>query len=308
MIKLYATLFCSLLFSLLASTSAIGQARDTALPPPLPTLPQYNAGFDVIIKNNGEIVHGLVKEVSPLYVYYKRTDIPDGPIYSLPRNEVYAISYRNQVTDYLQPVDADNAHHPAYKDPRKYYPNIDWDDRNMFSNGVAFIGVGALRSFSKVKNAGNYSSSASFPIVSLGYEVYFKDNLRLGALIGFGQHNFSKEEYSDYDSTINNLSLKENIFGLYVYGKYTFLSSTSRLQPYVTAGLGLATSHVKSENRISFTDDSKVILVKSGARSAGINIMARVGAEYYFSKQARAFLEVGSGLALINLGVAVSVN
>jgi hypothetical protein len=34
-------------------------------------------------------------------VKYKRTDIPDGPLYQLLRSEVYAISYRNQLKEIL---------------------------------------------------------------------------------------------------------------------------------------------------------------------------------------------------------------
>ncbi len=41
------------------------------------------------------------KRSRPNYISYQRTDIPDGPIYTIPRNEVYVISYRNQVKDYI---------------------------------------------------------------------------------------------------------------------------------------------------------------------------------------------------------------
>jgi hypothetical protein len=58
-----------------------------------------SAQFDVIIKNNGDIIYGKVTEVT--LVKYKRTDIPDGPLYQLLRSEVYAISYRNQLKEIL---------------------------------------------------------------------------------------------------------------------------------------------------------------------------------------------------------------
>lgn len=306
---IYTTYRYMLLIAFLSCTQAFGQADTSKMPAPPPQPVQHNAGFDVIIKTNGDIVYGLVTEVAPYLIFYKRTDIPDGPIYSIPRNEVYAISYRNQVKDYIQPFDDNGALENPYPYNRdlKRYRDIDYK-KDFFSNGTALIGFGFLRSFSKVDNPDEYSSSGVSPVISLGYEVYYKDNIKIGALIGFGSHKFSNENYSDYDSTFNDLQLKENIFGLYVYGKYSFLKSTSRLQPYVTVGAGIATSHVKSENRISFTnDESKVILVKSGARSAGLNIMARVGAEYFVSKQLQVFLDAGSGLSAINLGVSVSV-
>ena len=44
-----------------------------------------------------------VKEVDDFIVKYKRTDIPDGPIYTIARREIYAISYRNQVKEFFNP-------------------------------------------------------------------------------------------------------------------------------------------------------------------------------------------------------------
>lgn len=314
-------------------TQAYGQ-NDTAktLPPPPPSQPmQPNAGFDVIIKRSGEIVYGLVTEVAPYWVYYKRTDIPDGPIYSLPRNEVYAISYRNQVKDYLSPVDNNTAQMPGGgaagtigAGDISAYPRIDYN-RNFLQKGAVHLGIGFIRSFSKVENANNYSPAGGMPVITLAYDASFNtnrnydrnnpysisrtNNLKVGVLIGFGSHKFSNEDYSAYDSTINNISLKENMFGLYAYGKYSLLSNTSRIQPYLTLGLGIATSRITSENRIRFVnDDSKTLLVKSGARGVGLNIMARAGAAYYFSDQLQAFIDAGSGLSLLNLGVSFAVD
>lgn len=308
--NMYTSFRLLLLLVLFTCTQAYSQTDTGKAPmPPLPPLPvQQNAGFDVIIKTNGDILYGLVTEVAPYLIFYKRTDIPDGPIYSVPRNEVYAISYRNQVKDYIHPFGADAPMPPVNNRNPDLYPDINYRKADMFRKGTVYIGIGFLRSFTKVDNASKYSSSAGAPVLSLGYEAYIKSNIRVGAMIGFGTHKFSNQEYSNYDSTFNDISLKENTFGIYVYGKYSLLQTTSPLQPYITLGLGVASSHVLSENRISFTNDaSKVILVKSGARSAGVNIMARIGAEYFISKQLQAFIDAGSGLSIINLGIAVSV-
>ncbi len=281
---------------------------DTALPvSPQPV--RQNAGFDVIIKTNGEILHGLVTEVGPILVYYKRTDIPDGPIYTVLRNELYAISYRNQVTDYLQPVNANpvppvnSKHNPA----NGYYPNINYK-KNILANGSVNLSLGFIRAFTKVDNPNNYTANGGAPVISLSYDVRVQNNVKAGLLVGFGSHKFSSGSYSSYDSTISNVDLKEAVFGIYGYGKYMILSNTSRLQPFITIGVGLATSHVTSETRIGFmNDDSKTLLIRSGARGASLNLMARAGAAYYFNKQFQLFADVGSGLALINLGLTVSV-
>lgn len=290
--------------------NAYGQSdSQRVIPPPPHAIPQ-NAGFDVIVKLNGDIVYGLVKKVGPQYISYQRTDIPDGPIYVIPRNEVYVISYRNQVTDYINSDDTtsvtDNGKYYLKKAPQ--IRHINYKENDLFKNGTAYIQLGFIRSFSKVNDIKSYTSSASFPVISLGYEINYKSNLKLGAQIGFGSHKFSTQQFSSYDSTKNDIALKENIFALYVYGKYYVSKSASRLQPYIKGGLGITSSNIISNNTISFTNDnSQEILVKSGSRSTGIGIIARIGGEYFVSKQLQVYLDAGVGLSVINAGVAFSI-
>ncbi len=78
----------SLLFVLLLIISFgihRANAQNDSTPVLLPQPIKQNAGFDVIVKLNGDLVYGLVKEVGPVYISYQRTDIPDGPIYKIPR-------------------------------------------------------------------------------------------------------------------------------------------------------------------------------------------------------------------------------
>ncbi len=300
--------FLFFVFLLLMSVSinrVYGQTDSSSVQIPHPI--QLNAGFDVIVKLNGDLVYGLVKEVGPYYISYQRTDIPDGPIYTIPRNEVYVISYRNQVKDYIN----GRTIGPAIQDsiPNDKTENISKKKESInFENGDLHLGLGFLRSFSKVKNVNNYSSSVTFPVVSIAYEVPYKKNLQLGLLIGFGTHKFSDQNYSTYDSTNNNIKLTENIFGLYVYGRYYFLNGSSRLQPYILAGPGITSSNIHSENKISFTNDnSQIILVKSGARSTGLGIIARAGAQYFVTNQFQVSLDAGVGLSVIKLGVSFAL-
>ena len=287
---------------LLTSVTVYGQtdSQKVVLQKPIPP----NAGFDVIVKTNGDIVYGLVKEVGPYFISYQRTDIPDGPIYTIPRNEVYVISYRNQVKDYITPVNDQIQEQPYYSQRFINYKK----DTGLFKHGIVRIQFGFIRSFTKVKDVKSYSSSGSFPVVSIGYEVLFKQNLNLGVQIGFGSHNFSRQQFSAYDSTRTDVTLKENIFALYLYGRYYLLKNTSPLQPYIAAGLGITSSNIISNNKISFTNDnSQVILVKSGERSTGLGLMARAGAEYFISNQLQLSLDAGYGLSVINAGVAFTL-
>lgn len=294
------TVFVSLL--LISASGAFGQV-DTPVTHSPHSPVQLNAGFDVIVKLNGELVYGLVKEVGPYYISYQRTDIPDGPIYTIPVNEVYVISYRNQVKDYIHPENMAPSLPPLLN-----YRNINYKNNALFRNGSIHFGLGFLRSFSKVKDVSNYSSSGSFPVISFGYEVSYTNNLNLGLEMGFGNHNFSNQNFSSYDSTQNNITLKENIFALYVYGRYFLTNNSSRLQPYLLAGLGVTSSHIRSENQISFTNDNtQILLVKSGSRSTGLGIQARVGAEYFISSELQAYLDAGVGLSAINAGIAITL-
>ncbi|HEV8084848.1 MAG TPA: hypothetical protein VGP55_16690 [Chitinophagaceae bacterium] len=310
MYKIYKLLSCILFTALLFITHANAQVDSQKVSPPPPQANPVNAGFDVIIKYNGDIVYGLIKEVTPDYISYKRTDIPNGPVYTIFRSEVYAISYRNQVKEYMNPSNTDELPPGiGMNNQVEPYPKINYKKTDFLKNGTARIGLGFIRSFSKVSNAKNYSSSGSFPVISFAYDANFKSNVHLGLMLGFGSHNFSDDKFSSYDNTINNISLKENIFGLYIYGRYELFNNASRLQPYVMAGLGITSSHVLSENKINFTtNNTQTLLVKSGSRAAGIGITARIGSVYYINNQLQAFLDAGVGLSVINIGLAFKVN
>lgn len=304
----YKFLFFVLSLCMLVSIqNAYGQMDSTRVPIPQPI--KQNAGFDVIIKMNGDLVYGLVKEVGPNYVSYQRTDIPDGPVYTIPRSEVYVISYRNQVKDYINGRAESDEMQNEQPEENMNNDTIKNKNKNFFQNPSLHFGLGFLRSFSKVENISNYSSSASFPVISLAYEISYQSNLQLGVMIGFGSHKFSNQQFSSYDSTNNHINLKENIFGLYVYGRYYFLSNTSPLQPFILAGPGITSSNIHSENKISFTNDnSQIIVVQSGTRTTGLGIIARVGAQYYINNQFQVSFDAGVGLSVIKLGVSFNID
>lgn len=278
----------------------------------------WNAGFDVIIKMNGEIIYGLVKEVGPQYIRYQRTDIPDGPVYYILKDEVYAISYRNQVKDFLghtwplvpivDTAAAVSNVTPITPQPPVVSRKFFFKDKNMFRHGSVQVGLGFFRSFTKVKNASQYSSKFTFPVVMLGYEVNYSSNIHLGVQVGFGSHNFSTQQFDSYDSLQNNINLKENIFGLYAYGRYYFSDRGSTLRPYILGGVGVTSSNIKSDNTINFTNGySQVLLIKSGMRTTGLGLTARVGADYAVNDQLRLSLDAGFGLSVLNVGVLVNI-
>lgn len=139
--KYKSFLFVFLLAISFVTEKAYAQEDTTRIQAPQPV--KHNAGFDVIVKMNGDIVYGLVKEVAPYYISYQRTDIPDGPVYTIPRYEVYVISYRNQVKDYIngraaQPVPQGQI------PPRRHYENEQRSANPIsFDNGKNKLGGAA---------------------------------------------------------------------------------------------------------------------------------------------------------------------
>lgn len=305
--KYSSTLFTFLLLLLIGiMPPAYGQVTvtDTTKPPPV----IYNNGFDVIIKKNGDIIYGLVKEVGLQLIKYQRTDVPDGPIYTIPRIEVYAISYRNQVKDILAPVNVP-VDGMVIARPPGYWPHYRNDRRSFFQDGVAHLGIGFFRSYTKVKDANDYSSSGGMPVISIGYDVFYRNQVRLGAQLAFGTHQFSRQEYSDYDSAQTDVHLKENIFTLHVYAKYVIASRSSAFQPYIIGGLGINSSNIHSEYAINFINEpDKVVLVNSGSRSVGLGILARIGTDYYLNNKLSVFVDAGIGPSILNIGISAHVD
>jgi hypothetical protein len=319
------TLFILLLLPVLfCGLAASGQEKKDSVPSRA-----HNAGFDVIIKRNGDLVYGLVQEVGPVVIRYKRTDIPDGPIYMLDRREIYAISYRNQVKEVLNPLDGygtmPRTNMPGtgtmYPDPNMYpdrygyppidqynpalYPPRDYRDHFSFSRmGMLRFGLGFFRGYTKVEDADDYNSSTFIPAFTLAYEVLFQQGLRLGVQAGFGNRKFSRQEFNDYDSLLINKTLRENIFTLHAYGRYTVGDVYSRIQPYLMGGIGLQTSSIKTDQQIDFMEQyTPMLQVKSTTRSTGIGILLRAGAEYYLNPQIRVFADAGTGPAVVQVGV-----
>lgn len=58
---------------------------------------------DVLVLRNGDIINGLVTEITSSEVKYKKASNPNGPIYSIDKDEVLSIKYENGETDKFEP-------------------------------------------------------------------------------------------------------------------------------------------------------------------------------------------------------------
>jgi opacity protein-like surface antigen len=304
--KINYIIFFHILLAALCPNFSFGQVKEKQGYPD--SARQFNAGFDVIILKNGDFIYGLVKEVDMYEIKYQRTDIPDGPIYVIPRNEVYAISYRNQVKDFLEPVG------PIVTDP--YLPDPTIDDAKELTKfrtsqeRNVYVGIGLIRQFTKIDHPNDYSSSTIFPVLTIAYEMYKYNNLNIGLQMAVGSHKYTRQEYSTYDSAQSSVILKENIFTLNIYGKYSISSGSNvALRPYVLGGLGLQSSYIRAENKLQFVNNNnQAVIIKSGARSVGLGVLLRAGTEYFLNDNIRLFADAGIGATLIQAGLVLPID
>ncbi len=277
-----------------------------------------SAQFDVIIKINGEIVYGKVTEVTFELVKYKRTDIPDGPVYQLLRSEVYAISYRNQLKEILNPDSFAPPITPVTEelksgaeDDLENEAEDDLEKPSIFSNtnlqrGEIRLGVGFIPSYSKIDNKDSYDTKFGLPPIIVTYLIPYKESFMVGVQMATGSYKYSRSQFDDYDQTQTHSELKENLFQLTALGKYQYANSD--LSPYAILGLSLIVSSVKAESTLTFLNDDRDIFVKSGVRNKGMGILARAGLEYSLNEQIGLYTDLGSGISLLQIGMVYKMN
>lgn len=267
------------------------------------------AQFDVIITNSGDIFYGKVVEVGLLVIKYKRTDIPDGPVYEIPRNQVYAISYRNQLREYLSPVDssifcpADTYARPKRKPGKCFSFTSNEDSLNWFSNikyGSLRFGFGTIRNISKVKEVDDYTGEFGLPGLFISYLFPFKKNLDVGLAIGWADFKYSSSSFSDYDMLLIDKKIKETLLSISAAAKYSF--HIKMVSPYLIGGVSFINSKVQSEGRISFTEDGRTVLVNGGGRSGSPGLLLRIGAEIEINDNISCYTDFGTGLTLLQVG------
>ena len=269
---------------------------------------EYDCGFDVIILNNGNIIHGKVVEVGLYLVKYKRTDIPDGPVYEILRDEIFAISYRNQLNEYFIPGDYTIIGEPSpfvpHKEETPYIPDI---APYAWYSGIRYgeirIGLGGLRNYSLISDTRSYRDEPGFPGFHLGYMFPFMQVLDIGIVLGLANFNYSERTYSEYDQLSTDRTIRESLLAFSAAGKYSL--NIDLLQPYVMAGMTYINSNVRSEGNISFLGHEQTVKVRGGSRGSGAGILFRIGAEFAIRQNISGYADAGTGLSLVQAGIVV---
>lgn len=71
---------------------------------------------DTIFKKNKDVIAGKVEEITPSEVKYKKQDNLSGPLYLIPRTEVFRIKYANGFADTLKEEPQTQLSHQNFSD------------------------------------------------------------------------------------------------------------------------------------------------------------------------------------------------
>src|SRR6218665_3176204 len=88
---------------------------------------------DMIVKKDGSILKGKIMEVSEESVKYKKADNPDGPMYTISKENILSINYANGEVEKLdkQPAKKAKSEDDEFADEGKEKRNPILDDEQM---------------------------------------------------------------------------------------------------------------------------------------------------------------------------------
>jgi hypothetical protein len=159
---------------------------------------------------------------------------------------------------------------------------------NLFKEGdkVVNLGIGILSGL----NTGSYYSGKTPPI-SISYEQGIKDGVLDVGSIGVGGYlgyTSAKWEYLGYGWKISNI-----IFGARGSFHYPLVD---KLDTYAGVLLGY--------NVVTTKETGNLLGGNYSGSSSGVIFSGYVGGRYYFTDNIAGMVELGTGIAYLNLGVA----
>ncbi len=173
------------------------------------------------------------------------------------------------------------------------------EGQNALQLGIGFPNLLAV-STSAYSGLSNFSSSTTPPI-HLGFERAVTDNISAGLYLGYTAQKFSYAEPSFFGSTSYNWTESNSWIIVGARGNYHFATG-EKLDPYVGVILGynIVSSKVTSDDPLMSS------MTVSGATSQML-FGGQIGMNYYFSDSFGAHVEVGYGVALVNLGITLKM-
>ena len=251
------------------------------------------------------MIRSKVLEIDIDLVKYKRSGYLNGPTYSIPRVEVYAINYPDGKSDYLTvPGSGDlfNQKQEVQED------TVERPRRFDVSRGARLsIGLGFIRAYSKGEESlDGLSQKSLLPGFNLRYSFSLLRGLRFGMEVSTASYNFKGDGFDSYDDVAVSGNVEENTFGLSGYALYEL--DGGKFRPYIMLGVGIRTSSTDTQLTVAPFDTQAGYLINSGTRNTGFGVLARAGASLSLIENMDAYADIGTGLSLIQTGITFRLN
>jgi hypothetical protein len=264
---------------------------------------------DVIIRVDGSIIYGKVVEVSQDEVKYRKNDIPNGPEITLPREQVYVISYSNNTKQVITPVfgkrkldepafDANSLETDENSDTTK---NLKYN----IAHGDIRVGMGFSRAYSSFKGVDDFSKENSAPSLFAAYQIRYNRFLKVGVSLGYASFNYKYNRTSEYDGIAISQSIEESIVNLGIYARYDLMDRF--VKPYLLVGLNFNYNSAIMEGDVEFLDEGKHVLTTSGINGFKNDVVFRAGVDFMISKSFGLYSDIGTGVSLVQIGAIFSL-
>lgn len=264
---------------------------------------------DVIIRVDGSIIYGKVLEVSKDEVRYRKNDIPNGPEITLPRQQVYVISYSNNTKQVITPVFGKRKlDEPAFDANSMESDEVSDTTKNLkynIAHGDVRVGMGFSRAYSSFKGVDDFSKEASAPSLFAAYQIRYNRFLKVGVSLGYASFNYGYNRISEYDGIAISQKIEESIVNLGIYGRYDLMDGI--IKPYLLLGLNFNYNSATMEGDVEFLDEGKHVLTTSGINGFKNDIVARAGVDFFISKSFGLYSDIGTGTSLIQIGAIFSL-
>ncbi len=255
---------------------------------------------DVIVKTNGNLFHCKIVEVNDSLLVYKfpGTDTI-GQLHNVPRGEVYAIAYGNNIAQVITPE--------LMGKEASIYPTAGncegWQSfKKNLGNGSINIGIGFVDFYSPIKDAKSFDDNKTMPTVFAGYTIKVKGHLKAGVHIGIGGNELTKSGVSEYDQLKVSTKIDESFLVVGLYCRYDILDGM--IKPYLKGGLDFIgvfmTTTSESESLDGSNASLKTVVDQSGIKPG---LILRGGMELIFGNKFGIYGDVGTGLSLVQVGV-----
>jgi hypothetical protein len=264
------------------------------------------AKADAIIRVDGSIVYGRVLGVDQQQVRYRINDFSKGPVITLPRKLVYAISYSNNTTQIITPAFGKKKVNVLAFDQSSPDNTADAKDtinnrKYNLSHGSIKICLGFSHPYSGFKNLKDYDKSNNTPSMVASYHFRYNRFLITGVNIGYTDISYNYQSLSDYDQIDIQQKVKESIFTMGFFGRYNLLDGF--VQPYLLMGFNINHSKALVVNDVFFRDLGRHVATVYGIRGFKTDFVFRGGVDLALSKHFGLYSEIGSGSSLVQLGV-----